>query len=74
MVISPSLVQIAEVPLGSDHLKIRLRDMELQGMQGLNITNAGLCSSRAQWPLVPNFCSQAIRKSYFFIQIICWAP
>ena len=27
---------------------------------------SGLCSSRAQWPLAPNFCSQAIRKSYFF--------
>ena len=26
----------------------------------------GLCSSRAQWPLAPNFCSRAIRKSYFF--------
>ena len=26
----------------------------------------GLCSSRAQWPLAPNFCSWAIRKSYFF--------
>ena len=27
---------------------------------------AGLCSSRAQWPLVPNVCSRAIRKSYSF--------
>ena len=26
----------------------------------------GLCSSRAQWPLAPNFCSRAIRKSFFF--------
>ena len=34
----------------------------------------GLCSSRAQWPLAPNFCPWATRKSYFFIQIICWAP
>ena len=25
-----------------------------------------LCSSRAQWPLAPNFCSWATRKSYFF--------
>ena len=25
-----------------------------------------LCSSRAQWPLAPNFCSWAARKSYFF--------
>ena len=27
---------------------------------------AGLCSSRAQWPLAPNFCIRAIRKCYFF--------
>ena len=27
---------------------------------------AGLCSSRARWPMVPNFCSQATRKSYYF--------
>ena len=26
----------------------------------------GLCSSRAQWPLAPNYCSRAIRKSFFF--------
>ena len=26
-----------------------------------------LCSSRAQWPMAPNFCSRAIRKSYFFL-------
>ena len=31
-------------------------------------------SSRAQWPVAPNFCSWATRKSLlFFIQIICWA-
>ena len=26
----------------------------------------GLRSNRAQWPLAPNICSQATRKSYFF--------
>ena len=26
----------------------------------------GLCSSRAQWPLVPNFCLRATRKSQIF--------
>ena len=25
-----------------------------------------LCSSRAQWPVAPNFCSQATRKSLLF--------
>ena len=25
----------------------------------------GLCSSRARWPLAPNFCSWVTRKSYF---------
>ena len=35
---------------------------------------AGLCSSRARWPVVPNFCSLLTRKYVFFIQIICWAP
>ena len=45
----------------------------------------GLCSSRAQWPLGPNFCSQATRKSQFshknqmlgtldFTGSQCWAP
>ena len=27
---------------------------------------AGLCSSRAQWPLAPNFCPQVTRKSQIF--------
>ena len=27
---------------------------------------SGLCSSRAQWPLAPNFCSRATRKSQIF--------
>ena len=27
---------------------------------------AGLCSSRARWPLVPNFCPRATRKSQIF--------
>ena len=26
----------------------------------------GTCSSRARWPLVPNFCSQVTRKSQIF--------
>ena len=25
-----------------------------------------LCSNRVRWPLAPNFCSWATRKSYFF--------
>ena len=37
----------------------------------MNITvlhvGPGLCSSRAQWPLAPNVCSQVTRKSYFFL-------
>ena len=36
--------------------------------------SAGLCSSRARWPLARNFCSRATRKSQIFIQIISWAP
>ena len=28
--------------------------------------NPGLCSSRAQWPLAPNFCLRATRKSQIF--------
>ena len=28
--------------------------------------SAGLCSSRARWPLTPNFCSLATRKSHIF--------
>ena len=28
--------------------------------------NAGVCSSRARWPLAPNFCPQATRKSQIF--------
>ena len=36
---------------------------------------AGLCSSKAQWPLAPNFRTHATRKTYsFFMLIICWAP
>ena len=27
---------------------------------------SGLCSSRAQWPLAPNFCPRATRKSQIF--------
>ena len=27
---------------------------------------ARMCSNRAQWPEVPNFCSWATRKSYLF--------
>ena len=27
---------------------------------------AGLCSSRAWWPLAPNFCPRATRKSQIF--------
>ena len=27
---------------------------------------SGLCSSRARWPLAPNFCSRATRKSQIF--------
>ena len=30
------------------------------------IRPAGLCSSRAQWPLAPNFCPQVTRKSQIF--------
>ena len=26
----------------------------------------GLCSSRARWPLAPNFCPRATRKSQIF--------
>ena len=36
--------------------------------------SAGLCCSRARWPLARNFCSRATRKSQIFIQIISWAP
>ena len=35
---------------------------------------SGLQSSRARWPVVPNFCSQMTRNLSFFIQVICWAP
>ena len=28
--------------------------------------HAGLCSSRAQWPMAPNFCPRATRKSQIF--------
>ena len=34
----------------------------------------GLCSSRAQWPLAPNFYPRRLKNLRFFIQIICWAP
>ena len=30
------------------------------------LCTAGLCSSRARWPLVPNFCPRATRKSQIF--------
>ena len=30
------------------------------------IIATGLYSSRARWPVVPNFCSWATRKSYYF--------
>ena len=32
----------------------------------LKCVTPGLCSSRAQWPLVPNFCPRATRKSQIF--------
>ena len=38
------------------------------------LLNVGLCSSRGQWFLAPNFCSWMTRNLIFFIQIICWAP
>ena len=31
-----------------------------------NTATSGLCSSRAQWPLAPNFCPRATRKSQIF--------
>ena len=34
--------------------------------QGTPGAMAGLCSSRARWPLAPNFCPQATRKSQIF--------
>ena len=34
----------------------------------------GLCSSRAQWPLTPNFPPGWLENLRFFIQIICWTP
>ena len=34
--------------------------------KNVNTINAGLCSSRAWWPLVSNFCSWATRKSQIF--------
>ena len=34
-------------------------------MTAVILNNVGLCSSRARWPLAPNFCSWVIRKSYF---------
>ena len=44
-------------------------------MTAVILNNVGLCSSRAWWPLAPNFCSWAIRKSYFLhTNHICWAP
>ena len=30
------------------------------------VYNSGLYSSRARWPLAPNFCPQATRKSQIF--------
>ena len=44
-------------------------------MTAVILNNVGLCSSRARWPLAPNFCSWAIRKSYFLhTNHVCWAP
>ena len=31
-----------------------------------NVMTTGLCSSRARWPLAPNFCPWATRKSQIF--------
>ena len=36
----------------------------------VHIKHACLCSSRARWPVVPNFCSRATRNLSFFIGII----
>ena len=33
---------------------------------GKYILCSGLCSSRARWPLAPNFCPRATRKSQIF--------
>ena len=39
----------------------------LDRIKPLNLnSSSGLCSSRARWPLVPNFCSWATRKSQIF--------
>lgn len=35
-------------------------------MSEIQATLSGLCSSRAQWLLVPNVCSWVARKSKFF--------
>ena len=44
-------------------------------MTAVILNNVGMCSSRARWPLAPNFCSWVIRKSYFLhTNHICWAP
>lgn len=40
------------------------------------IPSSTLCSSRARWPMAPNFCSKGNRKSQFshrLIEIICQA-
>ena len=37
-----------------------------QGFTVIKESKSGLCSSRAWWPLAPNFCPWATRKSYFF--------
>ena len=53
--------------LSSNSLPLSYRRL-MPGAKAIKLGSCipGLCSSRAQWSLAPNFCSRAIRKSYFF--------
>ena len=54
------------------HYQTFKTDRKKPDLSGLTCTR--LWSNRARWPVAPNFCSRATRKSLlFFIQIICWA-
>ena len=51
------------------YLTVRFFVGKLQEKEPISCTfngTSGLCSSRAQWPLEPNFCPRATRKSQIF--------
>ena len=58
-------IRVEYVWTGKFNLKFLNPQRKICGLKNIQI-HAGLCSSRARWPLAPNFCCWATRKSQIF--------